>query len=380
MFEYFKDNFGWSFLVNKVLSGGGQIDEVDRACRPLAGLATTPDGYGAWIANWQCEARRVSALAQADLAHGNPRGAGRKLLRAALYFIAAEARTRSTDPRRRQNYEAAVAAFGRGTALLREPVEIVSVPYAGTTLPGIFCAAPGTAKAPCVVMLNGFDSVKEFNYLAGLPAALRERGVAMLLIDHPGTGGALRLQDLKGTAETEQSVAAALDYLESRADVDAERLGVVGLSLGGYYAPRAAAFETRLRCCVAWGAMWDYGQLCRRRVEGSGTGAVYADWMDQFKFVFGADLAQALAITDRMRLADVMGRIACPTLIVHGANDRQVPVADAHRAAAAVTGAPVTLKIFEDAEGGVEHSQADNMTLAVDFISHWVATTLAAGR
>lgn len=376
MFEYFKDNFGWSFMVNKLLAGGAQMDEIDRVCRPLLSQATAATGYEAWIQGWEAEAHRVRALAQRDLAQNNPRGAGRKLLRVALYGIAAEARTRSTDPRRKQNYSAAVAAFEQGVQLLGEPVEVVRVPYEGTTLPGLFVSAGTDDTAPCVVLLNGFDSVKEFLYLSGLPAALRAQGIATLLVDHPGTGGALRLQDLKALAETERPVAAALDFLQAREDVDARRMGIIGISLGGYYAPRAAAFEKRLRCCVAWGAMWDFGQLCRQRVNGGGRGAVYADWLDQFKFVFGDDLDTALATTDRMTLAPVMAQIECPTLVVHGAGDRQVPVEIARRAAQGVTGAPVTLKIFEPAEGGVEHSQSDNMTLAVDAIAHWVAQTL----
>lgn len=375
MFEYFEDNFGWSFMVNKVIAGGGAISEIDRACRPLRALATRPEGYEAWIAQWSVEARRVRDLALRDLEAGNEAGAGHKLWRSAMYAIAAEARTRSNDVRRVQSYSAAVEAFVQGARLLGEPLKFVDVPYEGTTLPAIFTTPPGAERVPCVILLNGFDSVKEFNYLSGLPSALRQAGIATLLIDHPGTGGALRLQHLKGMVETERPVGAAIDYLLSTKMIDPERVGVAGISLGGYYAPRAAAFDSRLHCCVAWGAIWDYGALCRERLSGGNTGAVYADWLDQFKFVFGEDLEEAKEITSRMTLEGVASRIECPVLIVHGASDRQVPISVAQKLAEAVDAAPVTLKIFNKNEGGIEHSQVDNMSLAVDYISHWVAKT-----
>jgi dienelactone hydrolase len=376
MFEYFERNFGWSFLIAKVLAARGQMAEIDRVCRPLLPLQTTAEGYDGWIEGWSREAGRVRGLADLDIERGDAFGAGRKLLRAAMYFIAAEARARSGDPRRLENYRSALACFEKGVALAGEPVEITRIPYQGTTLPALFTSPAGVDKPPCIVVLNGFDSVKEFNYLNGLPAALARYGIATLLIDHPGTGGALRLQGLKGIAETELPVAAALDHLEMRGAVDPNRLGVIGVSLGGYYAPRAAAFEPRLRCCVAWGAMWDYGKLCRGRLDGSGSGSVYADWLDQYRFVFGDDVGVASSVTDRMTLEPVAHRIKCPTLVIHGDGDRQVPADVARTLAGALVNAPTTLKIFDRSEGGVEHSQADNMTLAIDYMACWVSRAL----
>ena len=87
------------------------------------------------------------------------------------------------------------------------------------------------------------------------------------MVDHPGIGAALRLQGLPMNHDSERWARAAMDWLEQRADIDAARVGVIAMSLGGYYAPRAAAFEPRLACCVAWGARWDnagsHGRMLR---------------------------------------------------------------------------------------------------------------------
>jgi dienelactone hydrolase len=89
--------------------------------------------------------------------------------------------------------------------------------------------------------------MKELLYLSHLPAEFRRRGVSTLIVDHPGVGEALRLRNLKTLPETEIPAGAAIDYLQTRSDVDPKCIGIIALSLGGYYAPRAAAFENRLK-------------------------------------------------------------------------------------------------------------------------------------
>ena len=85
----------------------------------------------------------------------------------------------------------------------------------------------------------------------------------------------------------------------------------------------------------------------------------------------------SLVGVDAFTLAEVMPRIRCPLLIVHGAEDRQIPLADAERAFQAATGTAVKeLKVFTAAEGGTQHCQLDNRSLAIDYITHWVADHL----
>ena len=116
-----------------------------------------------------------------------------------------------------------------------------------------------------MVHFDGFDVTKEIIYGA-TAEEYRRRGISLLIVDHPGVGAALRLQNLHSTPHTERPAKACVDYLSSRSDVDSDRIGIVALSLGGYYAPRAAAFEKRFKCCVAWGAIFDFGA----RIRGAG--------------------------------------------------------------------------------------------------------------
>ena len=108
------------------------------------------------------------------------------------------------------------------------------------------------------------------------------------MLDQPGTGEALRLQGLTARIETEAWAGAAVDYLETRDDVDADRIGIVGWSLGGYYAPRAAAFEKRFALVVAWGANHNWGEVQRRRLEREGEHPVPHYW-EHVLWVWGFD-------------------------------------------------------------------------------------------
>ena len=150
-------------------------------------------------------------------------------------------------------------------------------------------------------------------------------------------------------------------------------------SLGGYYAPRAAAFEKRFKCCVAWGAIWEFGELLSRHFEGRQGGEPSVPAIaEHTMWVFGKDtLEDAIAVAKRMTLDGVADRITCPLLVFHGENDRQVPLWRAEKTIEAAVKSPDRrLKVFTLAEGGAEHCQADNYSMAVDYMTDWVAEIL----
>lgn len=382
MFEYFPNNYTWSLAVMSALNRGGQISEIDEACRPLKEIAGIKALHGdqtqqrAWFESWMKVAERVERLGRADEAAGHPLSAGRKYLRSGIYYLLAERMPSHKDPRRLDAYKRGIDIFKRGLVCRKEPVEFVDVPYGPHNLPAIFSKAPVPGRAPCVVHFDGLDVTKEIIY-AAVADEFRRRGVSLLIVDHPGVGAALRLLNLASGPDTEKPAGASIDYLETRADVDANRVGIMALSLGGYYAPRAAAFEKRFKCAVAWGAIFDYGRCVADRIGGRGEPSV-PGYAEHVNWVFGRDtIDETMKVVSQMTLEGVAEKITCPLLIVHGENDRQVPLWHAERTYEAAVNSPGReLKICRLADGGAEHCGADNGPLVVDYMADWVAEKL----
>ena len=382
MFEYFANNYTWSLGVMGALNRGGQISEIDEACRPLKELAGIkalggdPTAQRAWFESWMKLAERVQRLGEVDEKAGNTLSAGRKYLRSGLYYLMAERMPSHKDPRRLDAYKRGIALYWRGLELRREPVEYVEVPFGAHKLPAIFSKAPVAGRAPCVVHFDGLDVTKELIY-PSVADEFRRRGISVLIVDHPGVGGALRLLGLPSGPDTEKPAGACVDYLQTRADVDADRIGMMALSLGGYYAPRAAAFEKRFKCCVAWGAIFDYAKCVEDRIGGRGEPSV-PGYAEHVNWVFGKDtIDETMKVVRQMTLEGVADKITCPLLVVHGENDRQVPLWHAERTIEAAVNSPQReLKICRLADGAAEHCGADNGPLIVDYMTDWVARKL----
>jgi dienelactone hydrolase len=322
-------------------------------------------------------AERIESLAHEHEKAGQYLSAGRKYLRSSIYYFAAERMISHRDTRKVQTYRQALAAFKKGLQFRKEPVEWVEVPFKGKSLPALFSKAPVKDPAPCMVHFDGFDMMKEILYLRTADD-FRRRGISLLLVDHPGVGEALRLRHMPSGPDTEVPAASCVDYLETRSDVDARRVGIVANSLGGYYAPRAAAFEKRFKCCVAWGAIWEFGELISKGLVGKGGEPSVPGLADHTMWVFGKDtVEEAIAAANQLTLEGIAEKITCPLLVFHGENDRQVPLWRAEKTIEAAVNAPVRkLKVFTLAEGGAEHCQADNYSMAVDYMADWVAEIL----
>jgi dipeptidyl aminopeptidase/acylaminoacyl peptidase len=171
---------------------------------------------------------------------------------------------------------------------------------------------------------------------------------------------------------------AAYEYVARRDDVDAKRVAVMGISMGGYLAPRAAAMEPRFAACVAWGGHFDYHEawVRRRREMESGGTRVSAPHFHLLWVLGVPDMDAAMEKLKGYTLAGVAEKISCPFLVVHGEHDSIVPVDYARRLYQAVGSRNKTLKIFTAEEGGAEHCQGDNRVLGANYVADWLADNL----
>lgn len=374
MFEIFPGNYVWNLSVNIALNTGAHITEVSEACTPVLEASRKGEDAGTelFFESWTALADRLVGLAEEDEAAGHTLTAGARYYRASVYYLTAERLQSRHYAPRWDAYRKMLDSFEKGITLGRHNCTKVEIPYEDTSLPALFVQAEGAAggQAPCMVHYNGLDSTKEMIYGSGIAHELARRGISTLIVDHPGSGEALRLRGLTGRYDSEHWSSACVDWLENREDVDPARIGVMAWSLGGYYAPRAAAFEKRFSLCVAWGANYNWGELQKRRLAREGDRPVPHYW-DHVQWVFGKEtLDEFMEFAPNMSLAGVTEHITVPFLITHGAGDRQIPSEYAlAQYETAVNSPKRELKWFTEREGGVEHVSADNMPAATGYIT-----------
>ncbi len=383
-FLYFPDNYRWSMGLLICLSGapwgGAEIDEVNRVGTAL--LDRVGDD-AAWFAEWTKMGDKVAALGIEAERTGHSKTAASCFLRATRYYQTGERFQQPKDEEGFAVYRKSVELFRKAAQHLGRPrIEHVEVPYDGTGLPAIFVhpehAGAAPSPAPAMIYFDGFDVTKEIQYGYAIPD-LATRGIGCLIVDGPGNGESVRFRNLPLIAETERYASAAFDYLAARPEVDASRIGVMALSLGGYYAPRAAALEPRFACCIAWGAQWDYHALWKRRLDDLASGKLPSLSVppDHLQWVLGVDSQEAaLKKLEGFRLDGIVQRMQCPFLLVHGEGDEQIPMPIAKQCFEAVGSKHKTFKVFTREEGGFHHCQVDNITIGTHFMWDWLEDVL----
>ncbi len=269
-FTYYPGNYRWSAEMLVILStapyGGADISEVDRIGRRLRDRVGDDE---AWFEAWREGADLLRERAEAAEARGHRLTAASNYLRATFYYQSADHFRQPKDEKALAVFRRSLECFRKFAALTDRPcVEAVELPFPGGSFPAYFVHAVNSDRKrnPCVVRFGGFDTQKEMQYLRGTPDLVR-RGVSYLLVDGPGQGEAIRFRGVHLRHDFEVAGRAAFDYLATRADVDLDRVAILAMSLGGYYAPRIAAMDPRYNACIAWGAIWDYHETWRRRIE-----------------------------------------------------------------------------------------------------------------
>lgn len=384
MFHYFPGNYMWSLGVNRALASGALFGEIDWACSPLRAAvsegATT--GNEDWHRAWLKLATQVEGIAREAAEAGREVTAREHYMRAALYYQWAEAFLRPDDARAAPLYASHLSSFAAGAARFDPVIEIVDVPFESETLYAYFVRGQGPGPRPTVVLSDGLDGTKE--EMVYVAFALAQRGISTLAIDHPGQGATLRLSGFKARHDSEVAAAAAVDCLQRRPDVDATRLGIVAASMGGYYAPRAAAYEKRFKACVAWGAVYDYHGVWARRFKAMpgrpvslDTKAAMGTTGDHILNILGAaDFDDALRRLEPFHLREAARDITCDILVVHGEDDRQTPLSDAQLLFDSIASKDKTLRVFTRAEGGAAHVQLDRPEPALSLLCDWLVDHL----
>lgn len=373
-FMYFPGNYRWSAGFINMLSsapyGGAEIGELHKIGTALKGKA--PEDDEAWFHACLKVADGVRTHAAKFEQGGHRHAAAHAYLRACNYYQMGERFRTPKDQPALDAFRAGVECFHRHAALTDIKIEIVEVPFADGSLPGYFVHAqnPKSKKAPCVVFFDGLDVTKEIQYMRGVPDLIK-RGISVLVMDGPGTGEAIRFRNHVLRHDYEVAGSACIDWLERRDDVDAGKIGIVAISLGGYYAPRCAALDHRYAACIAWGAQWDYHATWKKRIDARFKTSLSVPG-HHIMWILGVDsLDAALKTLEPFKLDGVMQKMRCPFLLVHGAEDEQIPLADAQKQFDACGSQDKTFRIYTAEEGGSQHCQRDYLTLVVADMWNW---------
>ena len=363
--------------------GGAEIGEINRIGLRLKGSVGDDD---AWFREWAREARTVEDRGRERIAEGFATSGAQYLQRASAYYHVGE---RFLQPKSAEGND----AYMRGVNCLRDAakyikrpkLEHVEIPYGDTSLPAILVhAEPAnrSGKVPAMVFFDGLDVTKEIQYLKGV-ADLVARGIACLIVDGPGNGESIRFRDLYLRYDTEHYATPVFEWLAARPEIDPKRIGVMAISLGGYYAPRAAAMEPRFACCIAWGAQWDYqkiwsdrfDRLARADTPSLSVAGQHISWV-----LNATSQEDALKRLEPFKLDGVVQKIACPFLLLHGEGDEQIPLPEAQKCFDAVGSKNKTFKLFTREEGGYHHCQIDNQSICSAYMWDWLERVLEPAK
>ena len=376
--------------------GGADIGE----CLATASRIVPGDAES-WHREWTRAADRIFALAAESADKGHSVSAREAFLRAANYY-----RTSYTflygapvNPRLVTAFDRETDAFLKAAPLFTPEVEPVEIPFEGTTLPGYFCRVDDADEPrPTVIGTNGYDSTIQEGYFAHAAAALR-RGYNCLLFDGPGQGRALIKQGLHLRPDWENVVTPVVDYALSRPDVDPDRLALVGWSLGGYLASRAASGEPRIKALIADPGQWDmldalkgfFGTLPAAKLDHPDTltDADLQPYLDRIMadpslrwsivqrafWVHGVgSLKEYIRTAAQFKLSEVVENIACPTLITQAEND---PIAAFASTFYEALRSPKTLIRLTAEEGAGDHCEIMARSLYHQRAFDWLDEVIA---
>jgi len=296
-----------------------------------AGVASWNDWCGAWSAR----AAQHEAMGREALVNDNLISAGEHLQRAGVYYHFGKFLFVHDIAQMKAAHMKAVECRTLALPHLNPPGERVTIPYEGKALYGILRKPNGVTRPPVLVMAVGLDSAKEETEAYERPYL--DRGIATLVFDGPGQGEGEYDFPIRGDYEV--AMKAVVDHVMTRGDIDTARIALWGVSLGGYYAARAVAFEKRIKACIALGGPYDWQDAWPGLAE-----------LTREAFRVRSHCAtqeQANARAANLSLKGVAKNITCPIFVMTGKLDRLIPWQHAERLSREVSG-PCTFLLIED--------------------------------
>jgi pimeloyl-ACP methyl ester carboxylesterase len=337
--------------------------------------------------------------AEESLAGGHKESARQAYLWAQNYYDSATYfADGSADPSRLEpTWELLYDCWLKSLPLFDPPIEPVSIPYENTQLRGFFFRAPTPRKEkhPLLILVNGSDGSLLDMWLLGGAGALA-RGYDCLTFDGPGQGYALWKQKIFFRPDWEKVITPVVDYVLNRPEIDPKRIALQGISQGGYWVPRAVAFEHRIAATIADPGVVDVFTSWAANIPQALQELLHAGKKAEFDSFLSKSLNPASKATLNFRvrpygftsyydtfkaaqsynLESVAQQIRCPILITNPANEAYWP-GQSQRLYDLVT-SPKKLVSFSESDGADLHCEPQGTGIRDQRIFNWLDETLKA--
>jgi 2,6-dihydroxypseudooxynicotine hydrolase len=298
-------------------------------------LAASISEWAGWLDAWSEAAAVHEDLGRDSLKAGHGLSGGNHLARAALYYHFAKFFWVQDMEEMRRTHSRAVTCLMDALPHLSPPGRRVEIPFETSVIVGVLRLPLSSGPGAIVILVPGLDSTKE--ELRVTEQLFLDRGLGTLAIDGPGQGEAE--YDLPIRGDWEVPIGAVIDALVAMPEVEPTQIGIWGVSLGGYYAPRAASGDGRIKACVSLSGPYEFG----------------TEWNELPTLTRDAFRVRSFSDTDEeardeARQLSLVGRLEemrTPLLVVAGRKDRIIPAHHAEEIAAHA-GGPTELLLFED--------------------------------